>query len=287
MANTITEAHVKQFADNVIELSQQKGSRLRRTAGQVEEGVVGSSKEFHRLAKTAATKRTVRLAPTPLTPSQHSMRWANLATYDWADAIDGADKVKMLVNPESNYARNGSNALGRSIDDAYIAALLGTAITGVDRDGTQALPAGQKIAHGSAGLTLAKMLAGTELLNAAEVDEEDRFFLYSAAQQTDALQISALTSMDFAIHRAIAEGKAASLLGMEWIRTERLTEDATPDRQCIAYGAQAVGWALAAEIVTRFAERADLNFALQVWLSATFGVVRVEDEAVVEIAMEE
>ena len=96
-----------------------------------------------------------------------------------------------------------------------------------------------------------------------------------------------LTSTDFAVHQAIRRGSPANLLGMTWIRTERLTEDATPDRQNIIFSSDALGFAVSQDIITRVTERSDLNFAVQVWLSASFGAVRIEDEAVVEIAMEE
>ena len=45
--------------------------------------------------------------------------------------------------------------------------------------------------------------------------------------------------------------------------------------------------AMSSDIETRVTEESTLNFAVQVWLSATFGAVRIEDEGVVEIAMEE
>lgn len=285
MAVTIQESWARIFGDNVIQRSQQEGSRLRSTAGQIKEGR-GERFSFDRIAKTAAIKRVSRLAPTPSIDAGHDKRWATPTPYDWASQLDTADVQKSLIDYKSPYARAGTNAIGRAIDDVIITALLGNATTGIDADGTAALPAGQKVAVAGAGLTLAKLLAGIEILNNNEVSDNDRVFLYSAKNQTEALQISQLTSMDFAVHQAIRDGQPASLLGMKWIRTERLTL-AAGDRQAIIYSGDALGLAIAQDIQTRVTERDDLNFAPQVWLSSTFGAVRIEDEAVVEIAMNE
>ena len=48
--------------------------------------------------------------------------------------------------------------MGRAMDDAIISAATGNALGGVSGGTTIALPSAQKVAHGSAGLTLAKLL---------------------------------------------------------------------------------------------------------------------------------
>ena len=53
------------------------------------------------------------------------------------------------------------------MDDSIIAALGGTASTGKDGSTSTALPSAQKIVHGSAGLTIAKLVSAKRYLTKA------------------------------------------------------------------------------------------------------------------------
>ena len=52
----------------------------------------------------------------------HSRRMVTQTEYEWADLIDDADKVQMLIDPTSTYARAAAAAMSRAIDDELIAA---------------------------------------------------------------------------------------------------------------------------------------------------------------------
>jgi hypothetical protein len=62
--------------------------------------------------------------------TQHLRR--RLAPYDygWGDLVDNLDKVKLLIDPASTYARTGAMAMNRGQDDEIINAFFGTAYTG-------------------------------------------------------------------------------------------------------------------------------------------------------------
>jgi hypothetical protein len=110
--------------------------------------------------------------------------------------IDDADKVRMLIDPTSSYARAAAAAIGRAQDDVIIDALGGTAKTG--KDGTTSFPSGQKIAHGSAGLTIAKLVTAKKLLDAQSVDPSiKRYIVVSPEQIEDLLNNTTVTSSDF------------------------------------------------------------------------------------------
>ena len=64
--------------------------------------------------------------------------------YEYADLIDDADKVRMLVDPTSSYAKAAAAAMNRTIDDQIIAALGGAADTGVAGATSVALPSSSK-----------------------------------------------------------------------------------------------------------------------------------------------
>ena len=204
--------------------------------------------------------------------------------YDWADLIDNEDKVRMLISPSSEYAMAGAWAMGRAMDDAIISAVSGTSFGGVSGGTSVALASGQKIVHGSAGLTLAKLLSAKEILDSSDVDpDEPRYMVVTAKQLQNMLGVEQITSADYANVKALVQGDIDTFLGFKFIRTERLVTDGT-NRLALAFTQNAVGLALGQDITTKISERADKNYATQVFLSMSIGATRVEDEKVVEIA---
>lgn len=283
MSNQITSAFVEHYSRNVLELAQQKGSKL-RAAVRVEP-VTGKNAYIDRVGAVAAKRRTSRHADTPQLDTPHSRRRVSLVDYDWADLIDDVDKVRMIIDPASPYTRAGAWAMGRAMDDEIIAAFTGTAYSGVDGSGTVALPAGQQVAAGAAGLTIAKLLAAKEVLDGNDVDDTvPRFVALASKQVTDLLNTTEVKSSDFNTVKALAQGEIDTFLGFKFIRTERLGLDSSGDRQVIAWAQDGVALAVGKEPVARIDERADKNYATQVYYSMAIGATRLEEEKVVEIA---
>jgi len=286
MSVQITTAFVEQYKSNVFHLAQQKGSKLRDAVRT--ESIVGKSHFFERIGSTAAVKRTSRHADTPRVDTPHSRRKVTMDDYDWADLIDDSDKVRLLISPQSEYAKAGAYAMGRTMDDVIIAAATGNAFGGVSGGSTIALPAGQKIAHGSTGLTIAKLISAKEKLDAANVDpDEARVLVCSAKQISDLLGTTQITSADFNSVKALVQGDIDTFMGFKFIRSERLGTDSNGNRQVLAFTNTSIGLALGKDIQTKISERADKNYSTQVYLCMTIGATRVEDEKVVEIACTE
>jgi len=286
MSVQITTAFVEQYKSNVFHLAQQKGSRLRDAVRS--ETVTGKSHFFERIGSVAAEKRTSRHSDTPRMDTPHSRRKVTMDDYDWADLIDQEDKVRMLISPQSEYAMAGAWAMGRAMDDAIIAAATGTSYGGVSGGTSVALPSTQKIVHGSAGLTLAKLIEAKEKLDANDVDpDEARYMIVTSKQMSNLLNLEKVTSSDYASIKALVQGQIDTYLGFKFLRTERLGLDSNSDRQVLACCQSGIGLAVGADVATRISERADKNYATQVFLSMTIGATRVEDEKVVEIACNE
>jgi hypothetical protein len=286
MSVQITTAFVEQYKSNVFHLAQQKGSKLRDAVRT--ESIVGKSHFFERIGSTAAVKRTSRHADTPRVDTPHSRRKVTMDDYDWADLIDDSDKVRLLISPQSEYAKAGAYAMGRTMDDVIIAAATGNAFGGVSGGSTIALPAGQKIAHGSTGLTIAKLITAKEKLDAANVDpDEARVLVCSAKQISDLLGTTQITSADFNSVKALVQGDIDTFMGFKFIRSERLGLDGNSNRQVLAFTNTSMGLALGKDIQTKISERADKNYSTQVYLCMTIGATRVEDEKVIEIACTE
>ena len=174
------------------------------------------------------------------------------------------------------------------MDDSIISAATGTAYGGVSGGTSVSLPSGQKVVHGSAGLTLAKLLSAKEVLDANDIDpDEPRYCIVTAGQLTDLLGVTQVTSADFSSVKALVQGEIDTFLGFNFIRTQRLGTDGDGNRQVLAFTQSGIGLAVGQDVNTRISERSDKNYATQVFLSMTIGATRIEDEKVVEIACTE
>ena len=155
MSFEITTAFVNQFGANIDLLSQQKDARfMGKTRMETQTGETGF---YEQIGATAAIERTSRHADTPRVDTPHSRRAVTMATFEWADLIDQADKVRMLIDPTSSYSMSAVMAMNRSRDDAMIEAALGTARTCKNGTTSVTLPSDQKIVVNATGLTLAKL----------------------------------------------------------------------------------------------------------------------------------
>ena len=286
MSTQITTAFVNQFSSNVSMLSQQMGSLLRPAVDV--ESVVGEKAFFDQVGEAAAVARTSRHQDTPLVTTPHSRRQVALTTFEWADLVDDADKVRMLIDPTSSYARAAAAGIGRAMDDTIIDALGGDAKTGKDGSTTTSFPSSQKIAVGGAGLTIAKLVSAKKLLDANSVDPSiKRFIVVSPEQIEDLLNSTTVTSSDFNTVKALVQGDINTFVGFEFIVSNRLKVDGSSDRLCYAFAQDGMKLAIGKDVMARIEERADKSFSTQVYYCATFGATRMEEDKVVEIACSE
>ena len=286
MSTQITTAFVNQFSANIQMLSQQMGSLLRNAVDV--ESVNGEKAFFDQVGSAAAVLRTSRHADTPIVDTPHSRRMVTMSDYEYADLIDDQDKVRLLVDPTSTYSRAAAAAMGRAMDDVIIAAALGNASTGKDGSTTTALPAGQKIAHGSAGLTIAKLIEAKEILDSGNVDPSiPRHIVVSPKQVSDLLNNTTVTSSDYNTVKALAMGEINTFVGFSFIVSNRLSTDSNSDRQVIAFASDGIKCAIGKEPAARIDERADKSYATQVYYCQSVGATRMEESKVVEIACSE
>jgi len=284
MSTEITTAMVEQYKANVELLSQQMGSRLR---GSVRvEPVVGKNAFFEQIGATAAQIKTTRHMDTPQTDTPHARRRVSLEDYVWADYIDNEDKIRTLIDPASPYATNAVAAFGRSSDDVLIAALGGTAYTGVAGGTATSLPSGQKIAEGNTGLTIEKLVEAKGLFWSNDVDDNDLFIVCTGKQLQDLLLQEELTSSDYAAVKALVKGEIESFMGFTFLRSERLVT-ASDITMCYAFARSGIVLGIGADLQTRIGERADKNYLTQVWCAMSIGATRMEEIKVVEIACDE
>jgi len=290
MSVNITTSFVEQYSANVSMLAQQTGSKL-RSAVDVEK-VRGKNAFFDQIGVTAAQLKTSRHSDTPQIDTPHSRRRVSLATYEWADLVDDADKVRALIDPTSTYARAAAAAMNRSIDDVIITAMNATAYTGVAGGTSTALPSSQKTATSdqSDGLSIAKLRSAKYILDNNDVDPSlKRYVVCGPKQIQDLLALTEVTSSDYNVVKALAAGQVDSFLGFNFIMSTRLNLDATytSDRLVFAFTEDAIKLAIGKDVSAKISERADKSYSTQVYYGMDIGAVRMEEEKVVQIPCNE
>ena len=287
MSTEVNKAFAQKFRDSFIHLVQQKGSRLREYV-RVNTDVQGKYDHFDRLGSTSAQKITSRHSDTPLISTPHSRRRVSMEDYNWADLVDKADKVRMLADPTSEYMKAGVWAMGRTMDDVMISAMLGNAVSVDENDSSSnvALPAAQKIAvSGTTDMNIDKLRSAKQILDSADVDPDlPRCIVMKSNQFYDLLGDTQIQSSDYNTVKALVAGEIDTFMGFKFIRSERLTSDSSGDTQCIAWIHDGVGLSLGMDVKTEISERSDKNYSTQVYAQMCLGAVRIEDEKVVEIA---
>src|SRR5690606_21844626 len=106
MSEQISTFYIQSYATNVALLAQQRGSRLE---GAVSTGSYKgkAASPVEQIGPTSAVKRTSRNEPVSFANQPHDRPWVYPVDYDWYDAIDDIDKLRMVVDPQSAYVVNG------------------------------------------------------------------------------------------------------------------------------------------------------------------------------------
>ena len=282
MSSQITTAFVEQYSANIQMLSQQMGSLLRDAVRN--ESIVGKDAYFDQIGKVTAQLKVSRHSDTPQIDTPHSRRRCSLADYEFADLIDQQDKVRLLIDPTSSYAKAAAYAMGRAMDDVIISAALGTANTGVAGGTPVALPAGNIVAAGGAGMTIAKLASAKQILDAGDVDPSiKRHIVVSPTEISDLLNSTTVTSSDFNTVKALVQGEIDSFMGFKFHVSNRLVDNAAGNTQCIAFAEDGILLGIGKDVTARIDERSDKSYATQVYYCQTIGATRMEEAKVVSV----
>ena len=285
MSSQITTAFVEQYSANIQMLSQQMGSLL-RDAVRIE-SIVGKDAYFDQIGKVTAQLKVSRHSDTPQIDTPHSRRRCSLADYEFADLIDQQDKVRLLIDPTSSYAKAAAYAMGRAMDDVIIAAALGTANTGVSGGTAVALPAANITAVGTGGantMNIAKLALAKQKLDAGDVDPSiKRHIVVSPTEIQDLLNNTTVTSSDFNTVKALVQGEIDSFMGFKFHVSNRLVKNAAGNTQCIAFAEDGILLATGKDVTAKIDERADKSYATQVYYCQTIGATRMEEAKVISV----
>ena len=287
MPETITTAFVQQYQNTMRLLCQQAESRLEGTTIPPIK-VDGEYLYWERLGPTEAIELLTRHDNTPNIEQEHTRRRQGARKFIWATLLDEMDAAQMLVDPKGPYQENAQRAMRRRKDRLILEALGGSAWTGKTGTTEVALPAAQKIAHGSQGMTLTKLLTAKQMLDEAEAPDDGRIIVFTAADERSLLTTTEVKSADYNTVRALVDGKVDTFLGFKFIKTELIYKENSSAKggtwYDYAYCDNAIGFGTLQDITVRLTERADKNYAWQPFVAMHMGATRVEDELVIEIA---
>lgn len=287
MSANLASLYGQQFATNVQMLLQQKKSKLRPfvTEGRYKGEQASPVDQIGAIDMAA---KAARFAAMPRTDATVDRRWVLPSDFELNQLIDSFDKLKMISDPQSLYVQNALAAANRRIDDTIIAAFHSAANTGKTGTTSTALPAGQTIAHASAGLTVAKLREAKKILMANEVDlETDPITaVITAEEHDDLLAETQIVSTDYNEKPVLVEGKVTRFLGINFVVSQRiLTVAGTPSyRQVALFAKSGMHLGIWNDAETSVSKRNDLSGEpWQCYLKLSIGATRVEEKKVVEI----
>lgn len=286
MSTEINKAFVQQFSSNLIRLAQQRGSRLAGTT--MRKDVTGKYAHFDRLGATTASLRTGRHADTPLTDTPHSRRRVSLEDYEVADLIDTQDEIRLLIDPKGAYAKNMSDALGRTLDDIIIDAADGNAasISSTDTSSNVAVAntVDEDFTTANSDIIVEKVIEAKRIMMANEVQpDEETYFVLDSTALHNLLQETEVASADYNSVKALVRGEPGTFMGFNFIQSERLNDSSEGFKNCLAYTKSSIGLAMGQDIKVRISERDDKSYATQVYACMTAGAVRIQEEGLVVV----
>lgn len=303
---TIDVSMVKQFSSNIYHLSQQKDSRLWPLLKR-KESIVGEEKYFDTVSGGEVQEKTGRNVDVVFSEMDYSRRRLTMRDYFWATLVDKEDKLRIIHNPESEYAIEARAQLARKMDSIAIAGLLGTVYTGKTGATPLLLPDSQKIAAVSGGafsnFNIETLRHLKFKFDEAEVEDGDRHIAIGAAEIRAMLQEEKMTSQDYAAVKALVHGEINTFMGFNFVRLELLpllTSAATIDlatgevgtgggtaaigsKRCIAFAGSAAIAGIGANPTARVSERPDKHYANQLYYSMSLGAMRMDESKVIEV----
>lgn len=291
MSNQVTTAFAQQYSANVELQFQQMGSRLRPFV--TEDPLGAEHKFFDRIGTVNARLKGARHSDVQYSDTPHSRRRISFEDFYHADMIDKEDKLRMLIDPTSEYVQTAVAALGRQMDEIILDAALGTAFSGKTGSTSVAFPAAQRIEKdfvesGTAAnshLTIGKLREAIRILEANEaiMENEPLCCIYNAKAKNSLLQTTEITSSDFNSVKALVDGTLHQYLGMTFVRTELVRQDTDGFDRIIIMPKSAIKLAVASDISANVEQIPHKFYNYQVLVEMCAGATRMWEEKVVEI----
>lgn len=300
MSENLFKIYVTEFSTILKLKLQQTQSKLR---GRVQEGY-HYGKQASPIQYIGAIQMRApagRFAPIERQDTDFSRRWVFPVDKEASQLIDRFDKLKLLMDPTSQYSTVAAAAVAREWDDRIIGAAFATAQIGADagglssetfNTGSTVSSAGFQIpstfgSSAASGLTVAKMIEAKRALRKAQVDVDNVALTWVTNSQgeSDLLNQVQVVSTDFsgANRPVLVEGKVARLMGFDIIYSERLTSTSSV-RQNIALVPDGAYLGIWEDTFNDVSQRKDLaGLPFQLYTSMSSGATRLEPGRLLQV----
>jgi capsid protein len=298
MSANLPTHYVKQWANTIELLAQQKQSKLQMTVDSGSNHYGEQASPVDQFGQLEATENTERFAPMPRTDLPTDRRWIIPRNWDVNQVIDKNDLMRMLNDPKSKEAEAAVAALNRRKDTTILQGLGGVNLTGKDGTTQTSLPATQVVGVSTGGtasnLNVAKIRAAKRILMGNDVDVlgEELYFVVNAAAHDSLLAEVQASSKDYNEARdgkpILVEGIISRFMGFNFVHCERV-ETGTDDQagtssSCFAYAKSGVYLGTWKDIATDIRERGDLRaIPYQIYTAMTLGATRKDEKKVVRV----
>jgi hypothetical protein len=279
MADTQSLIYAQQYGQNIMQLAQQKYSKL-MGAVYIRENVKGKNFFQDQIGKWSMAIKGGRNVQTPNNDPQMARRMGTMVDYHDNRLLDRGDELKCISDPRSAYTIAAAASLGRTIDDVVIAALIGTAY--YNETGSSSVTCSQRVLVTASSLTVADVVNIKLNMDNSDVEMEDRFIVASPSTVSSLLNVTAATSADYNNVKALVRGEIDTFMGFKWIQSTRIPAYSST---CAAIAFQKYGLALAmaSQPLVKTDERLDLSYSWQVYYELNIGAVRLEESRVVNV----
>lgn len=269
------------YSNTVYSLVQQQTSMLRDCVRIEKKN--GNVSFFNRIGKGDIYENNTQFQDAAFTDMEHSSRMLPYKKFIFSPGVDEKDIGDMLLDPTNYYVQEGAKRFGRKVDEVILAAAKGTAITGRDGAGSATLPAGQIIAAGGTGTTIAKLRQAKKLFDNLGTPNEDRYAAISGEDVEDLLDQVEIKSADYNSLKPLVDGEVGRFLGFNFRLIEKSIQPLNgASRQVICWRKDAI---ILSEtgVKTKIVDRDDKIDTMQIKSTLELGAVRMEEEAVVII----
>lgn len=290
MADTQNIVYAQAYAANIMQLAQQKYSKLMPIV-YMKPNVRGKNFFQDQIGKWSMQAKGGRNVQTPNNDPILSRRMGTMVDYHDNRMLDRGDELRMISDPRSAYTIAAASSLGRQIDTEIANKILATAKS--DETGSTSVTLGTTSVSAhvnptgtstgtAATLTFARVKNAKRVLDLEDVEEEDRFFVVGPSQLDQLLGTTEATSSDYAAVKALVRGEIDSWMGFKWIMSNQLSSSGTIT-SCFAMNRYALCLAMGAQPLVRTDERTDLSYSWQVYYELNIGAVRLEEARVVQV----
>jgi Tfp pilus assembly protein PilV len=209
MSINLSAVAVTEF-DSMVKHAYQ-GMGLLKNAVTVRNNVVGDTYKFRKMGKGTANQKTTAADVDPMDVG-HSMITATLANWNAPEYTDIFDAAEVNFDEKQELANTIAGALGRRCDQLVIDAM------------DASTPDTTTIAHGSANLTMAKVIDAQVELRDQGVPNSELFAVIEAGGLGGLLSDEKATSGDYQAIKALVSGEINSLCGFQFIVIETRSE---------------------------------------------------------------